>query len=126
MNLPVDASNGSVSLRSVVCAELDHAHHACRTGKLDDAFAHFERAHVLGQRLTWLHVRAHVGMLRIGWMRRDIREVAGQLTRIVAAAVFSRIWVPSGNTGGANVPAMRPMPIPDELRAILSRDASPR
>jgi hypothetical protein len=58
-------------------------------------------------------------MLRIGWARHDLREVAGQLSRIVAAALFSRIWVPSGNTGGANVPALRPMPIPPELRAIL-------
>ena len=61
-------------------------------------------------------------MLRLGWARRDFREVRGQLPRIVAAALFSRIWVPFGNTGGANVPAMKPMPIPTELRAILDRD----
>ena len=122
MKPPVNASDSSMSLRSVVRAELEHAKHARRSGELDRAFAHLERAHVLGQQLTWLHVRAHLGMLRIGWMRRDIREVAGQLSRIIAAAVFSRIWVPSGNTGGANVPAMRRMPIADELRAILSRD----
>ncbi len=126
MNLPVDASDMPVSLRSAVRAELEHAKRARRSGELDRAFAHLERAHVLGQRLTSLHVRAHVGMLRIGWMRRDIREVAGQLSRMLAAAVFSRIWVPSGNTGGANVPAMRPMPIADELQAILSRDGSQR
>jgi hypothetical protein len=126
MKPPVNASASSMSLRSVVRAELEHAKYARRGGELDRAFAHLERAHVLGQRLTGLHVRAHLGMLRIGWMRRDTREVAGQLTRILAAAVFSRIWVPSGNTGGANVPAMRPMPIPEELRAMLSREGSPR
>ena len=119
-------AHASVSLRGAVRAELDHAKRARRAGELGRAFAHFERAHVLGQRLTWLHAQAHFGMLCIGWLRRDIREVAGQLPRILAAAVFSRIWVPSGNTGGANVPAMRPMPIPDELRAILSQDGSQR
>jgi hypothetical protein len=44
------------------------------------------------------------------------------LTRIAAAAVFSRLWVPVGNTGGANVSAMRPMPVPSDLQAILDAD----
>ena len=50
--------------------------------------------------------------------------MTGQLLRILAAAFFSRIWVPIGNTGGANVPAMKPMHIPADLRAILGRDES--
>lgn len=48
--------------------------------------------------------------------------MVGQTTRIVAAALFSRIWVPEGNTGGANVRATLPMPIPDDLRVILEAD----
>ena len=92
---------------------------ARNAGELNQAFAHLERAHILGQRHTWLHVRSHVGMLGIAWQRRDVREIIGQLTRIVAAAVFSRIWIPEGNTGGANVSATQPMAIPDDLRAIL-------
>src|SRR5688572_3922145 len=84
------------------------------------AFAHLERAHVLGQRATWRHVRSHLGMLAIGWRRRDAREVFGQLARLPAALLFSRLWVPHGNTGGANVGAMRPMPVPDDLRALLA------
>ena len=87
---------------------------------LRTAFAHLERAHILSQRLMVMHVRTHMAMLRIGWRRRDIRELLGQSTRIVAATVFSRIWVPTGNTGGANVSAFRPMPIPEDLNAVLS------
>jgi hypothetical protein len=60
-------------------------------------------------------------MLKVAWRRRDARELAGQLTRVVAAAMFSRIWVPEGNTGGANVSAVKPMPIPDDLQEILRR-----
>ena len=104
--------------------ELDAAYRSRCAGELEQAFTHLERAHVLGQRLTWHHIQAHIGMLRIGWARRDSREVTGQLLRILAAAIFSRIWVPIGNTGGANVPAMKPMPIPADLRAILGRDES--
>jgi hypothetical protein len=61
-------------------------------------------------------------MLAVGWQRRDGREVFGQLTRIVAAALFSRLWVPVGNTGGANVSAVKPMPVPPDLQAILDQD----
>lgn len=89
------------------------------SGDLDRAFSHLERAHILGQRHTWLHVRSHLGMLAIGWQRLDGREVFGQLTRIVAAALFSRIWVPVGNTGGARVSAIRTMPVPEDLRSVL-------
>jgi hypothetical protein len=28
--------------------------------------------------------------------------------------------IPVGNTGGANVPPLRPMPIPDDLQQIIS------
>ena len=91
-------------------------------GDLERAFGHLERAHILGQRSARLHVRSHVGMLGIALQRRDIREITGQLTRIVAAALFSRLWVPVGNTGGANVSATRPMPVPSDLQAILDAD----
>ncbi len=88
----------------------------------DTAFRHLERAHILGQRSTRRHVRSHVAMLSVGWRRRDGREIRGQLARIVAALLFSRVWVPVGNTGGADVPATRPMPLPDDLRALVEQD----
>lgn len=91
-------------------------------GDLERAVGHLERAHILGQHSTRLHVRSHVGMLRIAWQRSDAREITGQLTRIFAAALFSRLWVPVGNTGGANVSATRPMPVPPDLQAILDAD----
>lgn len=109
-------------LRQAFEHEWHQAAAARRAGDLARAFAHLERAHVLGQRHTGPHLRSHLGMLAIGWQRRDAREVRGQLARIVAAALFSRLWVPVGNTGGADVPALRPMPVPAELQALLSRE----
>lgn len=90
-----------------------------RSGQRLAAFALLEEAHVLSQRLTLWHCRVHWRMWRNGWARRDWREVIGQSTRLPAAALFSRIWVPLGNTGGARVHALKPMPIPDPLRALL-------
>ncbi len=88
------------------------------------AFRHFERAHILSQRRTWDHLRSHAWMWRAGWMKRDVRELLGQTLRMVAALLFSRIWVPEGNTGGAGVSAFRSMPVPEDLRALLQRPRS--
>ncbi|WP_317846464.1 MULTISPECIES: DUF3703 domain-containing protein [unclassified Pseudomonas] len=51
------------------------------------------------------HVKSHWLMLNLGLQTKDWREVAGQLPRIIAALLFSRIWVPVGNTGRARVSA---------------------
>ena len=106
-------------------SELDAGNAALAAGDLAEAFRRFERAHILGQRRTRLHVRAHIAMLRVGWRRRDRKEILGQLKRIVAAALFSRVWVPEGNTGGANVSALEPMPLPEDLERILRTRNAP-
>ena len=86
------------------------------------AFHHLARAHILSQRHTLPHVRVHWRMLRLGLGAGEMRETLGQAVRITAAALFSRIWVPAGNTGRADVSALRPMPMPEDLRAILEAD----
>ena len=84
------------------------------------AFAHLERAHILGQRSLTRHWRAHWWMLKVGVRLQDRREVAGQLVRLLAVIPgFIFGWIPLGNTGGANVSAVRPMPLPDDLKATL-------
>lgn len=92
---------------------------ARNNGDLTLAFHHYERAHILSQKYTWPHIKSHVGMLQVGFMKKDAREIVGQSLRIVAALIFSRLWVPIGNTGGANVSALKPMPIPDDLKQLL-------
>ena len=109
----------NAALRRAYAAEMDQGARARALGELESAFAHFERAHILGQRFTGLHVRAHLAMLTIGWHRRDARELIGQVARIAAAALFTHIWVPEGNTGGANVSAFKRMPLPQDLRALV-------
>lgn len=110
------------ALRRAIRAEFDAAEHALAAGELEQGFRHLERAHVLGQAFVLPHVRSHVGMLRVGWRRRDAREIIGQLLRIPGAAIGSLLGhVPVGNTGGANVPAFRAMPIPKDLADILAQ-----
>lgn len=83
------------------------------------ALVWLERAHILGQRLPLRHARSHWLMLRAGWMLGDWREVLGQLPRILAALLFSRLWVPLGNSGRARVSAFKPMPLSAELQRLL-------
>lgn len=52
----------------------------------------------------------------------DAREFLGQVVRLVGAATKTFIgFVPSGNTGGANVSAVKRVPIDPELTAIIER-----
>lgn len=90
-------------------------------GDLRLAFSHLERAHILGQSFPIEHARAHWWMLKVGWRNRDIVEIIGQIPRILGALLFSRIWVPIGNTGGARVPPFKSMPIPDDLQVLLDK-----
>ena len=82
--------------------------------------SHLERAHILAQCMTGSHVYVHGLMLVAAWRQGDLREAAGQLPRMLAALLFSRLWVPLGNTGRARVSAFRPMPIPADLRSLIS------
>jgi hypothetical protein len=81
---------------------------------------HLERAHVLSQPIATAHVRTHLAMLAHGLRRRDRREIAGQVVRLLVAGPGSLSGrYPVGNTGGADVSALAPMPIPDDLRDLL-------
>lgn len=109
----------SPSLKSAFSAEMQRAKDYFRADDLDRAFAHLERAHILGQRDTLRHTWSHWWMLRVGLRRGDFREVSGQVLRIVASILMSRLWVPAGNTGGANVSPIESMPIPADLQQLL-------
>jgi hypothetical protein len=82
-------------------------------------WAHLERAHVVSQPLAGLHVRTHAAMFAAAVRRRDGHELIGQVFRLVVAGPGSLSGrYPVGNTGGANVSAFAPMPIPEDLRSV--------
>lgn len=100
--------------------ERDAAGAARRHGDAAAEWAHLERAHILSQPMVVPHLRTHVAMLGAGIRRRDRREVVGQLLRLVVAGPGSLTGrYPVGNTGGAGVSALAPMPIPEDLRLYL-------
>ena len=61
-------------------------------------------------------------MLKFGIKIKSTKEVFGQFTRLVFGGVKSFVGtVPIGNTGGANVPPLKPMEIPNDLQEILNK-----
>lgn len=108
-------------LRRAYDAEMTTASRLYGAGNLQLAFSHLERAHILGQSFPIAHARTHWWMLKVGWRNQDIVEIRGQIPRILGALLFSKIWVPIGNTGGARVPPFRPMTIQNELQDLLDR-----
>jgi hypothetical protein len=109
------------ALRQAYERELTAASEQYADHHLDKAFFHLERAHILGQSFTFPHARAHWGMLKVGWTRRDFPEITGQIARILGSLLFTWIWVPVGNTGGAHVPPFKSMPIPEEFQELLKQ-----
>lgn len=101
-------------------AEMHAARQAYGQGDYADAFAHLERAHILGQRWFWPHTVSHGWMLRVGWQMKDRREIIGQLLRLFLTPLGHLTGrLPIGNNGRASVSAFAPMPVPDDLAAIL-------
>jgi hypothetical protein len=99
--------------------EVEQADQALRRDDFETAFRHLERAQVLAQRMTGRHTFNHWRMPVAGLRRGDLREVVGQVPRIVASVLFSRLWVPRGNGGRARTSAFKPMPVPDDLKHLV-------
>jgi Protein of unknown function (DUF3703) len=94
-------------------------------GRLDAAWACLEAAHILGQAVTRLHVCSHWRMFGLAWRTRDHRELIGQVTRMLAAIVVTRIWIPVGNPGRSHVSATARATIPEDLQRLMTELAAP-
>tara|TARA_R110001583_G_scaffold433_4_gene4104 strand:+ start:4076 stop:4264 length:189 start_codon:yes stop_codon:yes gene_type:complete len=59
-------------------------------------------------------------MLKFGLMQKNSKEVFGQIIRLLVGGWKSFInHVPIGNTGGANVPPLKRMIIPENINALF-------
>jgi predicted XRE-type DNA-binding protein len=109
-------------IRPYVQTALAAAFEAERKGDQHLAFRQLERAHVLSQEATMEHLRVHGHMLRFALRHCLVREVLGQIPRLLLAAPLTQMGlIPTGNTGGSNVSGLRPMPVPADLQQIIDR-----
>lgn len=103
-------------LKTAFYQELKLGRSALKNDKLKIAFYHFENAHVLGQKQIIRHTISHYWMFLFGIKSRNLKEISGQVVRIIASLLFTCIWVPIGNTGGSNISPIKKMPIRKELK----------
>jgi hypothetical protein len=102
--------------------ELTEATVAFKSQHFQVSWRHLERAHILGQPYPLAHTFVHLKMLGFGVRTKNIAEVLGQIPRLVFGGVKSFVGeIPIGNTGGANVPPLRPMQIPEDLQQIIQQ-----
>jgi hypothetical protein len=114
-------SSYALRIRPSVQAEMAASRAAEARGNFYTAFQHLERAHVLGQRSTGLHVGVHWRMFRFAVRNRQAGEAFGQLWRMAAAAVFTAPGlVPEGNTGGSDVSGFRRLPVAGDLKRLMA------
>lgn len=108
-------------LKVEVDKELLEAKKMFQNGKLQLSWQHLERAHILGQSYPVEHTQSHWQMLLFAFRIKNTKEILGQIPRLIVGGVKSFVGeIPIGNTGGANVPPLKSMEIPKDLKQILS------
>lgn len=100
--------------------ELEKYESELLNGNFPGAWRRLERAHVIGQSWPKEHSYTHWLMLKFGFRIKSRREVTGQITRLIFGGIKSFVGkIPVGNTGGANVPPLQPMEIPEDLQKMI-------
>ena len=93
-----------------------------QAGELQNAWRSLERAHIIGQAYPLSHSEVHWKMLRFGIRIKSRKEVLGQIPRLLVGGVKSFVGqIPVGNTGGANVPPLKPLPFSPEILEIFEK-----
>lgn len=112
--------NMPITLKPHYQLELESYQTEMDKGDLPLAWRHLERAHILGQPWFVQHTHVHWLMLKFGIKIKNRKEIVGQLPRLLIGGVKSFVGkIPTGNTGGANVPPLKKMAIPEDLDILL-------
>jgi hypothetical protein len=107
-------------LKQAYKVELKQYNHYLKNGQYSNAWHHLERSHIVGQSYPLEHTYSHWLMLKFGFRQKDTKEILGQIIRLLVGGWKSFInHVPLGNTGGANVPPLKRMPIPNDIKEIF-------
>lgn len=110
------------SLKPYYNVELEKYRADSINGNLESAWNHLERAHIIGQKYPYAHTFVHWKMLQFGVKIKSVKEIMGQIPRLIFGGVKSFVGkIPVGNPGGANVPPLKPFPIEKELKNVFTK-----
>ena len=102
--------------------ELKAYYSSLKEKDLQQAWQHLEKAHVIGQAYPMQHSLVHLKMLQFGIRIKSIKEISGQIPRLLVGGVKSFVGkIPVGNTGGANIPPLKALPIEKEIVEIFEK-----
>lgn len=104
--------------------ELEAVKDNLQQDNLQNAWHHLERAHIIAQKYPYEHTSVHWKMLQFGIKIKSTKEVIGQIPRLLVGGVKSFVGhIPVGNTGGVNVPPLKTMEIPEDIKEILNSNS---
>jgi len=107
-------------LKTAYNEELKYYYFNLKNGQYTNAWHHLERSHIIGQSYPVEHTYSHWLMLKFGLKQKNGKEIFGQIIRLIVGGWKSFInHVPLGNTGGANVPPLKPMPMPKDIAKLF-------
>ena len=107
-------------LKNEYIRELEKYENELSKGNLHSAWRQLERAHIIGQSWPKEHSHTHWLMLKFGLKIKNTKEIVGQVPRLIFGGVKSFVGkIPVGNTGGADVPPLQPMEIPEDLKKMI-------
>ncbi|AUC84324.1 hypothetical protein CW731_02985 [Polaribacter sp. ALD11] len=107
-------------LKSIFKVEYVLYEKAMHTQNLELAWYHLERLHIIGQSYPLEHSYSHWLMLKFGFRQKNVKEVFGQVIRLLVGGWKSFInQIPTGNSGGANVHPLKKMELPDDLKLVF-------
>jgi hypothetical protein len=116
-------TNIPAKLKPFYISELQNSKLAFLSNDLEQSWKHLETAHIIAQPYPLEHTFVHWKMLKFGIKIKNTKEILGQIPRLIFGGVKSFVGkIPTGNTGGANVPPLRPMKIPDNLQRIITEN----
>ncbi|NJY62238.1 DUF3703 domain-containing protein [Salinimicrobium sp. CDJ15-81-2] len=91
---------------------------------MQQTFHHLERAHTIDQSYPFEHSFAHWLMLKFSFTIKNTKELLGRLPRLLEGGVKSFVGeIPLGNTGGANEPPLRSMPLLKDIEKLFSAES---
>lgn len=112
-------------IRNAYLSELEGFAHSVASNSFAEAWSHLERAHILSQPFAVSHIYVHWLMFVMACGTRDLREMLGQIPRLILAGPGSLLGkAPVGNSGRSSIGIFSPMPIPEDLRRIISQGKS--
>ena len=107
-------------LKNEYIRELEKYENELSKGNLHSAWRQLERAHIIGQSWPKEHSYTHWLMLKFGLKIKNTKDIVGQVPRLIFGGIKSFVGkIPVGNTGGADVPPLQPMEIPEDLQRII-------